>query len=134
MINYGGTLSVTNLSGTLAAGDRFKIFSASNSTGDFETVAGSPGLKLGWKFYQSTGELLVSSITPTNLAMTFTNGMLKFFWPTNYLGWSLQVQTNSMSDGLGTNWILLPFTAMTNEFTAAISPTNGSVFYRLVFP
>ena len=132
--NYGGTLSVTNLSGTLAAGNRFKIFSAASASGDFANVTGSPGANLGWKFFPASGELLVSSITPTNLAMVFTNGTLKFSWPTNYIGWTLQVQTNSSTAGLGTNWVAIASTAATNVFTAPVSATNGAVFYRLVFP
>jgi autotransporter-associated beta strand protein len=132
--NYGGTLSVTNLSGTLAAGNRFKIFNAASSSGDFAAVTGSPGASLGWKFFPTSGELLVSSITPTNLAMVFTNGMLKFSWPADHLGWMLQVQTNFLGAGLGTNWFSLPATAATNQFTDNIGLTNRSVFYRLTFP
>ena len=32
-LTYGGMLNVTNLSGTLAAGDSFKLFNASGYTG-----------------------------------------------------------------------------------------------------
>ncbi|MEI7728453.1 MAG: carbohydrate-binding protein [Verrucomicrobiota bacterium] len=34
-VTYGGTLVITNLGGILAAGDRFKLFSATNYTGTF---------------------------------------------------------------------------------------------------
>jgi autotransporter-associated beta strand protein len=132
-VNYGGTLSVTNLSGTLAAGNRFRIFNAASASGDFAVVTGSPGAKLGWKFLSTSGELLVSSLTPTNLAMVFTNSGLKFSWPDDHLGWTLQVQTDSINAGLGTNWVSFASTADTNQFTAPISLKNGTVFYRLGF-
>lgn len=132
--NFSGTLSVTNLSGALAAGNRFKIFSATNSSGDFAAVSGSPGAGLGWKFFPVSGELLVASTTLINLVMVVTNGALKFSWPTNYIGWTLQAQTNSSFTGLGTNWVSIASTAATNQFTASISLTNGAVFYRLAFP
>ena len=132
--NYGGTLSVTNLSGALAAGNRFKIFSATSSSGDFAAVSGSPGAGLGWKFFPASGELLVASTTLINLVIVVTNGALKFSWPTNYIGWTLQAQTNSSFTGLGTNWVSIASTAATNQFAASISLTNGAVFYRLAFP
>ena len=34
-VTYGGTLTVTNVGGALAAGDSFKLFDATNYTGDF---------------------------------------------------------------------------------------------------
>jgi autotransporter-associated beta strand protein len=37
-VNYGGTLNVTNLSGTLAEGDSFKIFNAASYGGAFSTL------------------------------------------------------------------------------------------------
>lgn len=132
--NFGGTLSVANLSGTLAAGNRFKIFNAASSSGDFANVTGSPGANLGWKFLPASGEVLVSSIVATNFTMTITNGTLNFSWPADHIGWTLQVQTNSINSGLGTNWQSLSGTADTNQFSVPINPANGTVFYRLTFP
>jgi T5SS/PEP-CTERM-associated repeat protein len=46
-ISYGGTLSVSNLAGDLASGDRFKLFTASSYSGSFDTLvlpALNPGL------------------------------------------------------------------------------------------
>lgn len=37
-IQYGGTLAVTNLSGTLAAGDQFKLFNANTYNGAFSSI------------------------------------------------------------------------------------------------
>lgn len=48
-ISYGGTLSLTNLGGTLAAGDSFKLFAASAYTGAFTNVTPAiPGIGLAW--------------------------------------------------------------------------------------
>jgi autotransporter-associated beta strand protein len=132
--NYGGILSVTNLSGTLAAGNRFQIFSAASFTGDVAGTTGSPGANLGWKFLPASGEVLVCSLVPTNLAAVFTNGTLSLTWPADHLGWTLQAQTNSNQTGLGTNWVALPATALTNQFSGQLALTNGAVFYRLRFP
>jgi len=48
-IVYGGTLTVTNLGGTLAAGDSFKIFQAQNQNGSFTALNLPPlGTGLAW--------------------------------------------------------------------------------------
>lgn len=133
-VNYDGTLSITNLGGTILAGNRFKIFNASSFSGNFSYVIGLPGANLGWKFLPSTGEVLASSTSPTNLVATMVNGSLDLKWPADHLGWTLQVQTNSGGAGLGTNWVALPSTASTNQFIVPVDLMNGAVFFRLVFP
>jgi len=46
----------------------------------------------------------------------------------------LQVQTNSVAQGLGTNWWDVAGATATNQVAIPIDPANGSVFYRLVYP
>jgi autotransporter-associated beta strand protein len=45
-VTFGGTLTVTNLSGTLAAGDSFQLFNASTYLGSFSTIT-LPALNAG---------------------------------------------------------------------------------------
>jgi autotransporter-associated beta strand protein len=48
-IYYGGTLNVTNLGGTLAGGDSFKLFNATNYVGAFNSIVpAQPALGLRW--------------------------------------------------------------------------------------
>jgi len=52
-ITYGGTLSLTNLAGTLTAGNSFKLFNASSYSGSFANVTpGTPGAGLAWDLSQ----------------------------------------------------------------------------------
>lgn len=52
-ITYGGTLSLTNLAGTLAAGDSFKLFNAASYGGSFASVTpAAPGAGLAWDLSQ----------------------------------------------------------------------------------
>ena len=52
-ITYGGTLSLANLAGTLAAGDSFKLFNASSYSGSFANVTpATPGPGLAWDLSQ----------------------------------------------------------------------------------
>jgi hypothetical protein len=55
-------------------------------------------------------------------------------WPANHVGWRLQVQTNDVTQGLGTNWVDVVGATVTNQMTLPIDPANGSVFYRMVYP
>lgn len=48
-IIYGGTLALTNINGTLAAGNSFRLFSASTYSGAFSGITPAiPGLNLAW--------------------------------------------------------------------------------------
>ena len=59
---------------------------------------------------------------------------LQLSWPEDHSGWRLQVQTNSINVGLANNWVTVPNSDLTNVVSVPISPNNGAVFYRLVYP
>ncbi len=69
-----------------------------------------------------------------DLKFAMTNRMLQLSWPSDHTGWELEVQTNSNSVGLSPNWTLLNASTSTNAVTVPVNLTNGSVFYRLVYP
>jgi hypothetical protein len=72
---------------------------------------------------------------PTNIVFSVTGGnQLTLAWPADHTGWRLQSQTNSLSAGLGTNWVDVTGSTATNQVLAPVNPVNGSVFYRLVYP
>lgn len=71
--------------------------------------------------------------TPTNLFYSVSSGMLTLSWPSNYLGWSLQVQTNSLTTGLSTNWAVVPGSSVVTTTNVLLGGTNPSVFYRLMY-
>jgi hypothetical protein len=53
---------------------------------------------------------------------------LQLFWPQANTGWRLLMNTNLA----GTNWADVPGANVTNLML--ILPTNGSVFFQLVYP
>ena len=61
-------------------------------------------------------------------------GQLQFSWPADHTGWQLQAQTNTLTSGLGTNWVNVASSTQTNQMTVPLNSTNGSVFFRLVRP
>src|ERR1039458_9156274 len=65
-VAYGGTLVVTNLAGTLAAGDSFKLFDAAHYTGAFAAISpASPGIGITWdmSYLPADGTLRVTTST-----------------------------------------------------------------------
>ena len=54
-------------------------------------------------------------------------------WP-NGVEWQLQVQTNSVAAGLGTNWVTVPGSDLVTSTNIPINSANGAVFYRIVYP
>jgi hypothetical protein len=72
---------------------------------------------------------------PTNIVFTVSGGTnLLLNWPADHTGWGLQAQTNSLAVGINTNWVKVAGSSATNLVVVPFSRTNGSVFYRLVFP
>lgn len=70
-------------------------------------------------------------LVTTNITVSVSGGNLLLSWPADHTGWTLQVQTNSLSGGLGTNWVDVPGSTLTNAVSIPISTANGAVFYRL---
>lgn len=137
-LNCGGALTVTNIAGTLAANDSFQLFSAGSVTGVFAATNLPPlNAGLGWNFNSSSGVLTVIqtvATNSTNISYIVTGGSITLSWPADHTGWRLQVQTNSLTTGLGTNWSDVPNSAATNSLTVPTDPNNPSVFYRLIYP
>jgi len=72
------------------------------------------------------------SLTAVQLGLQLTNfpsgNQFQLSWPADHTGWRLQMQTN----GLGTNWADV---LNANYFNVLLLPmTNGSAFFRLVYP
>ena len=138
--NYGGTLVVTNLAGTLAAGQSFKLFSAASFTGTFTAITNAPGLlgpQMALNFNPTNGLLSVVqtvALNPTNLSYSVVSNGLQLTWPADHTGWKVQAQTNELNTGLGTNWSTLTSSAATNQLLVPIATSNGAVFFRLTYP
>lgn len=82
---------------------------------------------------QVTGVPLPSA-QPTNITVQAGAGQLQLSWPPSHLGWRLQMQTNDLSAGLGTNWTTVGNSQNVTSTNVLINPDNGAVFLRLVYP
>jgi autotransporter-associated beta strand protein len=138
-LNYGGTLVVTNLAGTLAGGDSFALFQAGSFNGTFASTS-LPVLVAGlsWNTASlSCGILSVVQTAPTNLAWAVSGTNLSLSWPGDHLGWRLLVQTNNLAGGVSQNtndWKTVYNSQQTNRIVLPVAPALTAEFYRLVYP
>jgi autotransporter-associated beta strand protein len=138
-MNPGSTITVNNIGPTnLVAGDTFTLFSTP-PTGSF-SVTNLPALPggLAWTNNLSVNGTIgvyaasVGPGAPEQLTNSYSGGVLSLSWPAGH-GWRLQMQTNNLSTGLGTNWTYVTdgSVSSTNITVDAIKP---AVFYRLTYP
>lgn len=129
-VNYGGTLTVTDVSGGLVAGDSFTIVNAGSHTGNFTSIIGSPGANLAWQFNPATGVLSViaTAVNPPTLNYSVAGNTLTLSWTEP--GFKLIGQTNSVNAGLGSSWGDVP-SGNASPVNVTIDPANGSVFFGL---
>jgi autotransporter-associated beta strand protein len=134
-VTFGGTLSVTNLAGTLTGGEAFKLFSASSYSGAFASITPtSPGANLVWNTNSlaTDGTLRVTTTIATNLTFNLAGGLLALSWPPDHLGWRLE--TNAISLAATNAWFTLNGSISTNQVFVTIDPAQTNMFFRLRFP
>jgi len=73
------------------------------------------------------------STTPPQLNFVLSGGQMQLNWPLDHLGWQLEMQTNSLNAGFGTNWVVVPNSTLTNQVFMPINTVNGSAFFRLTY-
>ena len=130
-----GTITVINLGATLQAGDSFALFNKAVANGAALVVSGAG---VSWTNKLAVdGTIAVSSTVasnPTNITFSVNGSTLALSWPADHTGWILQTQTNSITVGLGTNWIAVPGSSAVNQTNIVMNSANGSVFFRLIAP
>lgn len=151
----GGTIIITNVGVTaFAAGQSFKIFGSLPSDGSFTPAIfplnttnsypiitpAYPAFGLTWDLsqviYDGTISIVASTLpqTPTNIVVTSSGSTMTLSWPSDYTGWRLQQQTNSLSVGISTNWTLVAGSTATNSVSITNDPAIPSAFFRLSYP
>lgn len=151
----GGTIVITNVGSTaFAVGQTFKIlgmypsdgvFSPSlfslNTTNSYPVISPArPGPGMAWDLSQVIFNGTIGIVTntmpdnPTNLTFSVSGNVVTLSWPVEYTGWLLQMQTNSLSTGLGTNWTLVAGSAATNQMYFTNDPAIPAVFFRMAHP
>ena len=151
-LGAGNTSDKLNITGNFngGAGPVFRFdFGASTQTGTFTLVSWSGTTTFSASEFIATnigggnsanfavvGKSLQVTVgpsipsTPTNITYSVSGGTMTVSWPTSYVGWILQAQTNSLN---GT-WFDIPGTASLSSTNLPIDYVNKAVFYRLRYP
>jgi autotransporter-associated beta strand protein len=140
-IAYGGTLTVSNSGPALQVGDTFQLFPSAVAAfaGISLPTTDASGNSYTWNNNIGVnGSITVATVSSVNplpgrLQFSVSGNTLSLSWPTNS-GWLLQVQTNSLATGLGTNWVTVPGSASVTSTNISINPAVGAAFYRLTPP
>lgn len=143
-VTYGGSLVVSNLSGTLAAGNKFVLFNAASRNGSFASLT-LPALGNGLAWSNSLaidGSIQVVAVqtvnpTPTNIVFSVSGNTLSLSWPADHTGWRLLVQTNNLAAGVSSNtndWMTVPGSTSVDQTNLIINPALPTEFYQLVYP
>ena len=82
----------------------------------------------------SSNATLTIPAQPTSITPSVGNGVINLAWPATQTGYRLLAQTNPPGVGLTTNWQPVANSNNTNQMTIPVIPSNGSVFFRLVYP
>lgn len=130
-LSYGGDLIVTNLGGTLAVGDVFKIFDSTLYSGTFNTLTLPSAIPAGaiWNLDNLAVDGTIRVTGPT-LNVVNNGTSLDFSWTGTF---KLQSQTNSLSVGLSNNWSDYPGGG-SSPVTVPVDPAAPAVFFRLSSP
>lgn len=154
----GCTLVITNIgTSSFAAGQTFTVFrnavggnplNTGSSTNSFPIIEPTtPGPGMSWDLshlwipngsgnYGVIGVIATPVVTLTNsfAIVSGTNVVGTFSWPQAELGWVLESQVNPVSVGLSNNWTRIKGSWTNTDLVFTNSITNGTVFYRLVYP
>ncbi len=106
-----------------ASGSHTLAFAGTDSNGGDNTV-----------FIDNVRLALAPLLTKPQIAWQIAGGQIQVLWPSDHTGWELQMQTNSTGLGLGTNWVTVAGSTLTNQFSLPLNASGGSVFFRVAFP
>jgi autotransporter-associated beta strand protein len=136
-INYGGTLTVANVSGSpLAVGNSFQLFSAPALSGTFTISPSIPGPGLAWDTSQLTanGSLnVIAGSSPAIKNVQYTSGKLIFSGTGGSANANYVVYANT---NLATaNWVPVQTNAFDGSgnfsVTNAVNANTPQTFYRI---
>jgi fibronectin-binding autotransporter adhesin len=134
VVTYGGLLNLVP-SGTFTNGQKFQLFSGAGATNasNFAGIAGSPGSGLAFSFTNGVLSVVAGGPSgPAPITSSYSGGVLSLSWPAGQ-GWRLQMQTNSLSAGLNTNWVYQTDGSVSST-NITVDATKPTAFYRLTYP
>lgn len=138
--NFGSGGMIDVFAGAGFASGAYPIFKWDGAfSGELPSLGSIPG---GYNFGFSTNnagemDLIVNqappppSLQPTNLLWYSSGNQLALAWPSNHLGWVLQMLTNGLN---ASSWVDIPETSNVVQTNIAINPNISGAFFRLKYP
>jgi len=127
-----GSITVTNLGPAIAAGDRFVLFNKAVASAGTMTVVGAG---MNWTNQLATdGSIVALSVVSTvatnstNITFSISGTNVTLSWPSDHLGWYLQMQTNGLRS---TNWVDVAGSSSVTNMVIPVNPSIPTVFYRM---
>ena len=120
--NYKGDINIATSNGV----DHVVSFGEDNA-GNLFLVDFGFGAGFSGQYTANAGEIF-EVVPGTKLFWTNTTSNIQFWWPGAY---KLQVQTNNLNSGIGTNWFDYPG-VVTSPVTIPLNTVLESVFFRLI--
>jgi alpha-galactosidase len=140
-IVYGGTLALSNVSGTLMPGDSFKLFNATTYSGGFSNITPAiPGLNLAWNTNGLSAGVVsvVSQATPPpKLALSMGANGIVFVGSNGVPGWPYFLLASTNVGMPLSNWTPLLSNAFdaNGNFIFTNSPSsNAQQFFIVQLP
>jgi autotransporter-associated beta strand protein len=137
-VAYGGSLVVSNLAGTLSAGQNFELFSANAASGNFSSITPAPGPALDWNFNSGNGTLSVVALPPPQVTQFSVGPEGSFiFSGTGAEGQPYRILATTdltLPPGEWTQVASGIFANGTFQFTDAQSTNHPQRFYQVVSP
>jgi hypothetical protein len=131
-LTIAGTVAVNISESALTNGNLYPLiqFNSLAGGGNFVLGAVTAGVTATLAINGNTVFFIPTSTTRPNMTGGVVANQLMLSWPQDHTGWRLQMQTNN----LGTNWFSVSGSQGTNRMLFPIMTTNGSAFFRLVYP
>jgi len=122
----------------------FDLMANAQGTGSITPVAALDGSVLfdvnlspaGVPAFSGASVTVVAPVNTTRPTLTnsVSGGTLNLSWPTDHIGFRLEVQTNALSVGISSNWVTWAGSSTTNAISVPLDVTNPTVFFRLIYP
>jgi hypothetical protein len=128
-----GTVTVTNIGApAVIVGDTFKIFNKAVTGGDTFTVTGAG---MNWTNRLATdGTITALSVfsnvatNATNMTFSVSGTNLTIKWPSDHLGWYLQMNTNALNSN---TWVDVANSSTATNVVIPIIQSQRAAFFRM---
>ena len=135
-VTYDGLLNIVP-AGTFTVGQQFQLFRGAGATNTSNFASINSSIRgLVFSFTNGVLTVVTGTVGPgariSDEQLQRNHAYLEPGWPAGQ-GWRLQMQTNSLSIGLSTNWIYITDGSISST-NITVDPTKPTVFYRLRYP